>query len=171
MSTTHHGDLTWVVESADQEWVPFPAAPGAHFKVLVADEERNQVVFRLRFDPGCALPPHSHRCHAIAYTLSGEWEYEGLRLPAQAVAYEPVDSTHTPSSDGGAELVVFLNSQTDEFLINHMPDGTDLTLNMAFFKALEGATREQALAVLAADLLDNRVDSATRKRRLTEESR
>ncbi len=107
-------------------------------------------MFKFRFDPGCALPPHTHRGHAIVYTISGEWEYERLRLSAQAVAYEPVNSTHAPSSDGGAELVVFLSSDTDEFLINHMPDGTDVALNMALFKALEGATREQALTVLAA---------------------
>ena len=150
MSMINNQDPTRVIESAKQEWVPFPAVPGASFKVLVADEELGQVVFKFRFDPGCVLPPHTHRCHAIAYTLSGEWEYEGLRLPAQTVAYEPVESRHTPSSDGGAVLVVFLSSETDEFLVNHMPDGSELVLDMAFFKALEGATRKQAEVVFQA---------------------
>lgn len=150
MSIPHHEDRTRVVGTADQQWVPFPAVPGAHFKVIVADEERRQVVFKLRLAPGCVLPPHTHKCHAVAYTIAGEWEYEGMRLPAQAIAWEPVGSTHAPSSDGGAELVVLLTSDTSEFLINHMPDGTDVPLNMTLFKALAGATREQALTVLAA---------------------
>ena len=150
MSTTQHEDPTRVVESADQEWVPFPAAPGAHFKIIVADPERNKVVFKFRFDPGTVLPPHTHECHAIAYTLSGEWEYEGLRLPTEAVAYEPVGSVHTPSSETGAELIIFLASDTDKFLVNHMPDGSEMVLDMAFFKALEGATAAQAAAIIAA---------------------
>jgi hypothetical protein len=49
-----------------------------------------------------ALASYTYRRHAVAYTISGEWEYEGLKLPAGAVAYEPVDSTHTPSRDNGA---------------------------------------------------------------------
>lgn len=149
MSTTHHHDTTRVIETSDQEWVAFQKTPGVHVKVILADEERHQVVLRLRLDPGCVLPPHTHRCHAIAYTISGEWEYEGLRLSAQAVADVPSGSVHTPSSEGGAELVVVLSSETDEFLVNHMPDGSEVTLNMAFFKALEGATRARALDAAA----------------------
>ena len=51
------------------------------------------------------MPAHTHRCHAIAYTISGEWAYEGLTLAEGAVAYEPIESTHTPTSGTGAELV------------------------------------------------------------------
>jgi quercetin dioxygenase-like cupin family protein len=137
-----------VVTSHDLEWIPFPAVPGAHFMVLVADEELRQVVFKFKFDPGTDLPSHTHSCHAIAYTISGEWAYEGLELPTGAVAYEPVGSTHTPTSESGAELVVVLNSETDEFLVNHMADGSDLILDMAFFKALEGASPAEAEAAI-----------------------
>ncbi len=87
---------------------------------------------------------HTHHCHAIAYTISGEWEYEGLKLPEGAVAYEPVASTHTPSSRPGAELIAFLKSEDDRFIVNHMPDGSEIEFDMAFFQAMEGITAEDA---------------------------
>ena len=53
-------------------------------------------------------------------------------------------STHTPSSGPGAEMVVFLRSETDQFLVNHMADGTDIAFDINFFKALEGISPEEA---------------------------
>jgi quercetin dioxygenase-like cupin family protein len=139
-------DPTRVFTSEELEWLPLPLVPKGEgwIKVIHADDDRGNVIFRFRFSPGCELTPHTHECHATAYTISGEWEYEGLKLPAGALAYEPVGSTHTPSSGPGAEIVVFLNSDSDRFLVNHMPDGTDVPFDMAFFKALEGATVEEA---------------------------
>jgi hypothetical protein len=132
----------------------------AWIKVIHADEERNRVVFKFRFSEDSELPPHTHKCHAVAYTISGEWEYEGLKLPTGALAYEPVDSTHTPSSGPGAELVVYLTSDSDRFLINHMPDGTDIEFDMAFFKALEGVTAEEAKK-LTDQITEQMADKAT----------
>ena len=145
MSTTHE-DPTRVYTSEERAWLPLPGIPKGEgwIKVIHADEEFGKVVFKFRFGPGCELAPHTHKCHAIAYTISGEWEYEGLRLPAGAIAYEPVESVHTPSSEPGAELVVVLSSETQGFLINHMPDGTDIPFDIGFFKQLEGMTPEQA---------------------------
>ena len=139
-------DPTRVFASQDLEWLPVPSVPRGEgwIKVIHADDELGNVIFRFRFSPGCELAPHTHHCHATAYTISGEWEYEGLKLPEGAIAYEPVGSTHTPSSERGAEIVVFLSSDSDQFLINHMPDGTDVPFDMAFFKALEGASVEDA---------------------------
>ena len=136
MEATHE-DPTRVFSSEDREWLPLPGIPKgeAWVKVIHADEQLGKVVFRFRFGPGCELVPHTHRCHAIAYTISGEWEYEGLKLPAGAIAYEP---------GPGAELVVVLSSDTDQFLVNHMPDGSDIPFDMAFFKQLEGMTPDQA---------------------------
>ena len=139
-----HDDPTRVYDSNDRDWLPIPAAEGAFIKVIVADEERRRVVFMFRFAPGTVLPTHRHHCHAIAYTISGEWEYEGLKLPVGAVAYEPVASTHTPSSGPGAELLVTLVGESDRFLENFMPDGSVFEMDMAFFKTLEGMTLEQA---------------------------
>jgi quercetin dioxygenase-like cupin family protein len=144
-------DPTRVYTSHDRQWIPMPLIPKgeAKIKVIHADEERGTVVFKFLFGPGTELVPHTHKCHAIAYTISGEWEYEGMKLPEGAIAYEPVDSTHTPSSEPGAELAVILNSETDQFLINHMPDGSELAFDMPFFKQLEGITPEQAEELIA----------------------
>lgn len=102
------------------------------------------MVFQFRFEPATVLPEHVHHCQAIAYTISGEWEYEGLKLPAGAVAYEPPGSTHKPSSGPGAELIVVLSSDSHRFLENHMPDGSTFEMDMAFFQLLDGMTLEQA---------------------------
>ena len=91
-------------------------------------------------------------CHAIAYTISGEWEYEGLKLGEGAVAYEPVASTHAPSSGPGVELAVVLTSQNDDFLINHMPDGSEWTFDMAFFQTLEAVRTDDDVQSLLAQL-------------------
>jgi quercetin dioxygenase-like cupin family protein len=146
-------DTTRVYTSHDREWVPIPLVPKGEgwVKVINVDEERGVVVFKFKFSAGCELPRHTHKCHAIAYTISGEWEYEGLKLPEGAIAYEPVESEHTPSSENGAELVVVLSSDTDQFLINHMPDGTDIPFDLAFFKQLETLkTKEQIEELVAA---------------------
>jgi len=153
MEAQTHGDTTRVYTSADREWIPIPLVPkGEGFvKVINVDEERGVVVFKFKFGPGSELPRHTHKCHAIAYTISGEWEYEGLKLPEGAIAYEPVESAHTPSSEPGAELVVVLSSETDQFLVNHMPDGTDIPFDLAFFKQLETLrTKEQVEELVAA---------------------
>lgn len=145
-AVTSTEDATRVYQSDECEWVPIPLIPKgeAWLKVIHADPELGNVIFKFRFSPACELPPHTHRCHAIAYTISGEWEYEGLTLPEGAVAYEPVASTHTPSSGPGAELVVFLRSDDEHFIVNHMPDGSEIEFDMAFFQAMEGITAEDA---------------------------
>ncbi len=146
-------DTTRVYTSHDREWIPIPLVPKGegHIKVINVDEERGVVVFKFKFSEGCELPRHTHKCHAIAYTISGEWEYEGLKLLAGATAYEPVDSTHTPASGPGAEAFVVLTSTTDQFLIEHLPDGTDGVVDIERFKQLEALTTpEQVQAFVAA---------------------
>lgn len=154
MEAATHEDPTRVYSAEDRPWIPIPNMPKGEgtIKVIHADPERNQVIFKFRFSPGCELLEHTHRCHATAYTISGEWEYEGLKLPEGALAYEPVDSTHRPSSGPGAEIVVFLNSETDQFLVNHMPDGSEWAFDMAFFQRLEQVGSEDDIEALQAEL-------------------
>jgi hypothetical protein len=155
-----HDDPTRVYSSSDRAWIPLPLIPKgeAWIKVIHADPNLHKVVFKFRFGPGSELPAHTHRCHAIAYTISGEWAYEGLNLPEGAIAYEPVESTHTPTSGIGAELAVVLDSEDDHFLVNHLPDGRDVEFDMAFFQTLEGITPEAAEAML--DELDAATQTA-----------
>jgi quercetin dioxygenase-like cupin family protein len=145
-------DPTRVYDGNDRDWLPIPLVDGVHIKVLVADPQRRQVVFQFRFGPGTVLPEHVHHCQAIAYTISGEWEYDGLELPAGAIAYEPPGSAHTPSSRPGAEIVVVLSSDSDRFLENHMADGSVVEMDMAFFQLLDGMTLEQAAALMLPGL-------------------
>ena len=144
-------DETRVYSSNDRAWIPIPLVPKGEgwIKVIHADPELHKVVFKFRFGPGTELPPHTHRCQAIAYTISGEWAYEGMKLPEGAIAYEPVESTHTPTSEQGAELVVILDSEDDRFLVNHMADSEDIEFDMAFFQQLEGIDPEEAEEMLA----------------------
>lgn len=146
-----HVDETRVFESSDRAWIPIPLLPKgeAWIKVIHADPELHKVVFKFRFGAGSELPAHTHRCHAIAYTISGEWAYEGLTLGEGAIAYEPIQSTHTPTSGPGAELVVILDSTDDHFIVNHLPDGQDVEFDMAFFQSLEDITPEAADKMLA----------------------
>jgi quercetin dioxygenase-like cupin family protein len=148
-------DPTRVYDSADQPWLDLPAAKGASMKVVVADEELHRVVFKFRFAPGTVLVPHTHLCHAVAHTVSGSWEYEGLKLPQGAVAYEPYGSKHQAFSDEGAELFVVLTSEDHQFLVNHMPDGSDFPMDMGFFKMLKDMTQDQLDQLAAALGLTN----------------
>jgi quercetin dioxygenase-like cupin family protein len=147
-------DTTRVYTSHDREWIPIPLVPKGegHIKVINVDEERGVVVFKFKFGPGSELPSHTHKCHAIAYTISGEWEYEGLKLPEGAIAYEPVESVHTPSSVPGAELVVVLSSESDQFLVNHMEDGSEVAFDIAFFKQLENLKTKEQIEELVATM-------------------
>ncbi len=149
-----HEDPTRVYSAEDKVWIPIPNIPRGEgwIKVINTDPERGVVTFKFRFSPGCELVPHTHMCHAVAYTVSGEWEYEGMKLPEGAIAYEPVDSTHTPTSGPGAELFVLLTSQSDQFLVNHMPDGTEWPFDMGFFQALEQIRTEEDVEALLAQL-------------------
>lgn len=136
-------DLTSIIHGAERPWIPVPGFEGVFIKVLVADERLRQVIFMFRFAPGTVLPRHKHLCHAIGYTLSGEWRYEEGELRAGSVAYEPFGSEHTPSSAAGAEIVTILNSDTDQFIENYMPDGSTFQMDMSFFKLLHAITPEQ----------------------------
>jgi quercetin dioxygenase-like cupin family protein len=151
---TAHEDPTRVYTSHDKPWLAVPLVPKgeAWIKVIVVDEELKNVIFKFRFSEGCELVPHTHECHAVAYTVSGEWEYEGMKLPEGAVAYEPVGSTHTPSSEHGAELAVVLTSETDGFLVNHMPDGSEIPFDLTFFKQLQAVRTEEEVQQLVESL-------------------
>jgi ChrR Cupin-like domain len=144
MMSEHSGDPTIICCGQDRDWIPVPAVAGADVKVLAVSEERRQVVANFRFAGGATLPPRTHHCFAIAYTISGVWSYDGRQVPPDSFAWELFESSHRPVTDEGAELLVSLTSETGRFIENHMPGGTSWDMDMAFFKALDGIRREQA---------------------------
>jgi quercetin dioxygenase-like cupin family protein len=146
-----------VYSAEDKVWIPLPSLMQrgeGHVKVVHVDPARGTVIFLFRVSSDAELVPHTHRCHAIAYTLSGEWEYEGAKLRAGDVAYEPEDSTHAPSSGPGAEVLAILTSRSDQFLINHMPDGSELPLDLAGFQMLDGVSTEADLEQFLASTVE-----------------
>ena len=146
-------DVTSIIEGAGRPWLPVPGFEGTFIKVLVADERLKQVVFMFKFAPGTQLPRHKHLCHAVGYTLSGEWRYEEGVLAEGSLAYEPFGSDHTPSSERGAEILTFLKSEDDRFLENELPGGGTLAMDMKFFKFLQSITPEQAKSLDLAALM------------------
>jgi hypothetical protein len=88
------------------------------------------VVAEFRFAAGATLPPHTHHCTAMAYTISGEWSYDGRAVPSDSLAWELPDSSHTPVTETGAELLVILTSETARFIENHMPDWSSWAMNL-----------------------------------------
>ena len=143
-NTTTAADQTSIIRGDERPWIPIPGFGGTSIKVLVADETLKQVVFMFKFAPGTVLPRHRHHCHAISYTISGEWQYEEGVLPVGSLAYEPFGSEHVPSSRDGVEMITFLKSDTDQFIENFLPDGTVIPMDMNFFKMLHAMTPEQA---------------------------
>lgn len=105
-------DAISIINDDDQDYIPspFPDTDGVFFKVLKADEENNRVVMKFKFAANSALPRHRHHCRAVAYTISGEWEYEEGQFKQGHVAYEGVGNDHTASSKTGAELFYFLTA-------------------------------------------------------------
>jgi hypothetical protein len=147
---------TTILDGRNQDWIPvlMPGAEGTFIKVLKADEEERRIVFQFRFSPNTSLPRHSHDAWAVAYTVSGHWEYEEGPFDAGMVAYEVVGNDHTPRSDVGAELFVIMGSNNDDFLVNYMPDGSVIRFKMRFFKALEGLDLMQAAKLDFAALVN-----------------
>lgn len=135
-----------IIDDDNQDWVPvpLPGAEGVLAKVLKADAAQNRVVMKIKFGPGTKLPRHNHHCRAVAYTVSGEWEYDEGSFQPGHVAYEDVGNNHTASSKTGSELFLFFDSDDGRFLDNFLEDGTVIRANMPFFTALEGISKADA---------------------------
>ena len=135
-----------IMRDGNQEYVtiPLPGAEGVSVKVLKADEKMDRVVVKIKFAPGSRMPRHVHHCRAIAYTISGEWEYdEGAFGPGES-AWEEAGNDHTPWSDNGAELFIVFDGLDGKYLDNYLEDGTIVKLDMPFLKAYEGVTQAEA---------------------------
>ena len=136
-------DGSFDINPEEKPWVPL-GDPGNFMKILHIDEADRQVVFIQRFGKNTTHPKHTHHCTAVAYTLSGEWCYDGSPFPVGHVAFEPYGSTHTPmtQNDHVADVLVILTSRDDRFIEIQMPDGETIDLNMAMFKQIAAMTPE-----------------------------
>lgn len=148
-------EATSILRDNDQDWIPtpLPGSDGVHLKVIRADPETGRVLARVRFAPDTRMPRHRHFCRAIAYTLSGAWEYDEGKFYEGDIAWEEPGAEHTPWSDEGAELALVFDCDREEFLENFMPDGSTVIFGMKLLKALEGISESDAAALEMASLV------------------
>ncbi len=149
-------DIQTTVVADDIPYIPFalPESEGVFIKILRADEQEKRVIAKVRFEPGASAPRHHHYCRAIAHTLSGSWKYDEGSFSAGDTAVEPVGNTHTPSSEEGTEMLLILDSDSDDFLDNYLSCGTCIRLGMRAFKALEGLSLEDAATLDIQSLVE-----------------
>tara|TARA_R110001592_G_scaffold363371_1_gene685737 strand:+ start:367134 stop:367610 length:477 start_codon:yes stop_codon:yes gene_type:complete len=150
------GESMSIIRDANQEWlrIPLPGAEGVCIKVLKADEAKDRVVVKIRFDPGSRMPRHIHDCRAVAYTVSGSWAYDEGSFVAGESAWEDEGNDHTPWSDEGAELFIVFDGKEGRYLDNILPDGTIIKLGMPILKALVGVTQAEADRIDIGSLIE-----------------
>jgi|GEM_PF-3924284 len=141
-------DGSFIYSLDDKPWLPV-LDTSDYMKILHVDEELGQVVYVQRFGPGSVHHVHTHHCTAVAYTLAGEWLYEGGVIPAGHLAFEPKDTTHQPAAtDQGADVLLVLTSfDRQRILEMHLPDGSRQELDIPFFKLIENMTPDEFVAL------------------------
>lgn len=135
---------------------PWLGEGGDAMKILHIDEQMGQVIFIQRFGQGSVHPRHTHHCTAIAYTLSGCWQYGDDQFPQGAVGFEPFGTTHAAEAppDQAAEVLVILTAgpARQRLLELHYEDGRSVELDLAFFKRLQAMTSNDEWRALAAEV-------------------
>ena len=145
------------VASSEVPWLEYPLIPGSSWRVLHVDEETNTVILNFRMAPWTKSPVHGHFCTATAYTLEGEWFYDGLSFGPGDVAYESTVEVHQPiAREKGALLLTTLmgGRGNDRLLEDHNEDGTTTLLKTRLFKACERISVEDYAKLDFASLLD-----------------
>lgn len=133
-----------IIRAGENEFIEIPL-PGSHnilTKIIKLDPENLQAVLLVKFLPGACAPRHLHHCRAIAYTLSGEWEYDDGKFGPGDVAYELAGNVHTPSSVKGGEMVLIMTSTDGRFLDNYMPDGSIIRHSLKTFQFFQDKTQK-----------------------------
>jgi len=97
-----------LVLTADEPWVPSPAA-GVERKLLDRDgAEQGRATSIVRYAPGSAFPEHGHPGGEELLVLSGVFSDERGDYPAGTYVRNPIGTRHTPRSDPGCVLFVKL---------------------------------------------------------------
>ncbi|MCV0429496.1 MAG: cupin domain-containing protein, partial [Roseibium sp.] len=116
-----HADLTEraVVDSATLEWVPSPMA-GVERRMLERDgDEVARATSLVRYAPGSAFSAHTHDMGEEFLVLDGVFSDESGDFPKGMYVRNPPGSSHVPSSEPGAVILVKLRqmqSNDDAFI-------------------------------------------------------
>lgn len=147
-------EITIIRQNAhDYVTIPTPGVFGIETKILKVDKKNNRVVNMVRFAPGGIAPPHYHHCTAVAYTVSGHWQYDEGSFEVGDVAYESIGNAHTPSSENGTEMLIVLDSKDGRMLDNYYPDGTVLRVTIDAYENLCGKTQAEIDAMSEEELM------------------
>jgi anti-sigma factor ChrR (cupin superfamily) len=112
-----HADLTEraVVDSASLDWVPSPMA-GVERRMLERDgEEVARATTLVRYAPGSSFSAHRHDMGEEFLVLDGVFSDESGDFPKGMYVRNPPGSSHIPSSEPGAVILVKLRQmQADD---------------------------------------------------------
>jgi hypothetical protein len=145
-------DLLDLAEAEDKPWL----GEGENvMKVLHVDRLSGQAIFIQRMSRDSVHPHHTHHCTAIAYTLSGCWEYDGQRFPRGALVVEPIGSEHAATTRNGntADVLVILTARPDTTRLLELdtPDGK-VDLDLEAFDRLQRMRSNEEWVVFAEEL-------------------
>ena len=147
-------DELTIIRAGDGEFVelPLPGQHGITTRLIRVDDENNQVVMHVKFEPGARAPRHYHYCRAVAYTVKGSWEYDEGKFYPGDIAYEKAGNMHTPFSDEGAELILVLTGEDRNYLDNYMECGSIIRYTLDTFKFFDGKTQEDVNNMTISEL-------------------
>ncbi|MES0879737.1 cupin domain-containing protein [Roseibium sp. SCP14] len=111
-----HADLTEraVVDSATLNWIPSPMA-GVERRMLERDgDEVARATSLVRYAPGSAFSAHTHDMGEEFLVLDGVFSDESGDFPKGMYVRNPPGSSHVPSSEPGAVILVKLRQMQPE---------------------------------------------------------
>ncbi|MHA7773745.1 cupin domain-containing protein [Roseibium sp. M-1] len=116
-----HADLTQpaIVDSATLDWVPSPMA-GVERRMLERDGgEVARATSLVRYAPGSAFSAHKHEMGEEFLVLDGVFSDESGDFPKGMYVRNPPGSSHVPSSEPGAVILVKLRQMqpTDDAFV------------------------------------------------------
>lgn len=105
-----HDDLTKtvLVNAAELDWVPSPAAGVDRRMLFRIGEERARATSIVRYAPGSAFPRHTHGGGEEFVVLDGVFQDEHGDYPAGSYIRNPPETSHVPASEGGCTIFVRL---------------------------------------------------------------
>lgn len=128
-----------VVDNFD--WLPLalPESEGIFIKVLRVDAASGRAVLKIKMAPDSAAPKHYHFCRAVAYTISGSWDYDEGGFQAGDVAVEPIGNFHQATSTNGTEMMLVFDTHFEDgrLLDNYMSDGSVVRIGIQLLQQLE----------------------------------
>lgn len=103
--------LKFVLQNDDSGWLPLPI-PGAYFKILSLDDEKDYAVVLGKLDAGASYPPHTHIGPEEVYVLTGDLSFGDVKLLAGDFQTAAAGSRHDVNrSENGCTILAILSKK------------------------------------------------------------